>query len=257
MTGRDARLAEIRGAIDALDDTLLDLLNRRARAALDAGAVKSGDAAPRFYRPEREAAVIRRLSASNEGPLSDPDVARLFREIMSTCRALEQGMTVGCATVGEACAAVGHFGGAIDIFASPDSRDALAAVEHARCDYAVVGFPDSGEAPPELASLPGRALAVCAQWHARGGERYFVVGTGAASPTGNDWAAMIVSAHEDAAIASWCRDRGVTMRSTAISGVAESMLVEVALQADDALLGRLTAECGGVVVGSFQCAGSG
>ena len=257
MTDVDAGLVEIREEIDALDDALLDLLNRRARAALEVGAVKRGEAEPRFYRPEREAAVVRRLAANNEGPLADRDVARLFREIMSTCRALEQRMTVGCATVGEACAAVGHFGGAVDIFASPDSRTAIACVEHARCDYAVVGFSDAGEAPHVLASLPDRELAVCAEWYDRGRERYLVVGTGTVQPIGADWTAMVVPVRGVSAIASSCRDRGVAMRSTAISTVAASALVEVALHAGDSLLRRLAADCGGAIVGSFPSADSG
>ena len=257
MTGRADRLVEIRREIDSLDDALLDLLNRRARAALEVGAVKSGEAEPRFYRPERETAVVRRLVENNEGPLSDPDVARLFREIMSTCRALEQRIAVGCATVGEACAAVGHFGGAVDIVAASDSREALEFVEHARCDFAAVGFSDSGEALPVLASLPDRELAVCAEWYARGSERYFVVGTSTAPPTGNDWTAMVVPAQGVAAIASWCRDRGVVMRSTAISTVVTSTLVEVALHADDSLVGRLAADGGAAIVGSFPSADSG
>lgn len=42
-----------------------------------------------FYRPEREAQVLRKVMERNQGPLSDVTMARLFREIMSACLALE------------------------------------------------------------------------------------------------------------------------------------------------------------------------
>ncbi|MEX3710540.1 chorismate mutase [Acinetobacter baumannii] len=35
-----------------------------------------------FYRPEREAQVLRKVMERNQGPLSDASMARLFREIM-------------------------------------------------------------------------------------------------------------------------------------------------------------------------------
>ena len=43
-----------------------------------------------MYRPEREAQVLRRIKELNPGPLSDETAARLFREIMSACLALEK-----------------------------------------------------------------------------------------------------------------------------------------------------------------------
>ena len=121
-------LDAIRREIDALDAELLGLLNRRGRTAFEVAAVKGREVAPRYYRPEREAALLRRLAAANRGPLPDGEVMRLFREIVSTCRALEQRLAIGCATVGEACAAIGHFGGAVDVQSLPDAAQALDGV---------------------------------------------------------------------------------------------------------------------------------
>ncbi len=42
-----------------------------------------------FYRPEREAQVLQAVIDRNEGPLAGETVARIFREIMSACLALE------------------------------------------------------------------------------------------------------------------------------------------------------------------------
>ena len=128
MTDRDARIEAVRRRIDAIDTELLGLLNRRAAAALEVAAIKRRRTKPRYYRPEREAALFRRLAASNEGPLPDAEAVRLFHEIVSTCRALEQRTAIACTTVAGACAALGHFGGAVDLHVVPDAVKALAAV---------------------------------------------------------------------------------------------------------------------------------
>ena len=85
-----AELQRRRAAIDALDRELLHLISERARHAQAIGALKNGPA----YRPEREAQVLRRVQAENDGPLSDAAVGRVFREVMSACLALEQKLSV-------------------------------------------------------------------------------------------------------------------------------------------------------------------
>jgi len=57
---------------------------RRARFAQQVGISKSATGrAVDFYRPEREAQVLRMALKRNQGPLRDEEIARLFREIMS------------------------------------------------------------------------------------------------------------------------------------------------------------------------------
>jgi len=84
-------LKKHRVAIDALDERIVLLLNERAAHARSIGEIK-GDAPA--YRPEREAQVLRHVSAVGAGPLAPERVAAVFSEIMSACRALEQPMTV-------------------------------------------------------------------------------------------------------------------------------------------------------------------
>lgn len=86
----DDRLKQLRGRIDQLDDEVLRLLSQRAQLAQEIGRLKDGNA----YRPEREAQILQRLAAANGGPLPAEAVARLFGEIMSACRALEQPLAV-------------------------------------------------------------------------------------------------------------------------------------------------------------------
>jgi chorismate mutase/prephenate dehydratase len=83
-------LAELRKKIDALDARLVELLSARARLAQNIGGIKKGA----VYRPEREAQVLRRVRELNKGPLSGAALSRLFTEIMSACRSLEDQLTV-------------------------------------------------------------------------------------------------------------------------------------------------------------------
>src|SRR6185503_11668512 len=104
-------LKQIRDEIDALDRRLVELLSSRARLAQRIGRLKEGPA----YRPEREAQVLRSVIAANPGPLPDAALARLYTEIMSACRALEDSLSVGYlgpqGTFSQEAAAK-HFGGA-------------------------------------------------------------------------------------------------------------------------------------------------
>src|ERR1700743_1015624 len=64
-----ADLAEIRERIDAIDAEVHALLNARARFAQQVGISKSSSGkAVDFYRPEREAEVLRKALARNRGP---------------------------------------------------------------------------------------------------------------------------------------------------------------------------------------------
>ena len=91
--GKDRRgagtgLGTLRADIDAVDEKLHELLNERARLAQRAGISKHQDGhTVDFYRPEREAEVLRRALERNPGPLRNEEILRLFREIMSSCLA--------------------------------------------------------------------------------------------------------------------------------------------------------------------------
>jgi len=85
-------LAELRDRIDGIDLKLGELISARAQCALDVAKVKSqfsDQSQSTFYRPEREAQVLRRAMERNLGPLKSEEVGRLFRELMSACLALE------------------------------------------------------------------------------------------------------------------------------------------------------------------------
>ncbi|MEJ2089932.1 MAG: chorismate mutase, partial [Gammaproteobacteria bacterium] len=114
----DESLETVRSRIDAIDRELTRLLNERAACALKVGEIKQaepGGEAPVYYRPEREAQILARIKQSNVGPLSDQDLAKLFREIISCCLNLEQPLTIaylgpaGTYTESAAIEQFGHF----------------------------------------------------------------------------------------------------------------------------------------------------
>ncbi len=83
-------LQQLREAIDRIDGELLRLFSARAELAAEVAEVKRKDGElVDYYRPEREAQILRRIMEENPGPLADEEVARLFRELMSACLALE------------------------------------------------------------------------------------------------------------------------------------------------------------------------
>jgi len=89
-------LLEVRTQIDGLDRQIQQLIAERAQWAHQVGKAKGKlAAAVDYYRPEREAQVLRRVVDRNEGPLGDETLVRLFREIMSACLAQQEPLKIG------------------------------------------------------------------------------------------------------------------------------------------------------------------
>ncbi|RPJ45540.1 MAG: prephenate dehydratase [Betaproteobacteria bacterium] len=138
-------LNDIRRKIDALDARLVQLLSVRARLAQQAWQAKGGTAA---YKPEREAQVLRRVRELNKGPLSGAALNRLFTEIMSACRALEDQLAVaylGPAGTFSEEAVIRHFGSATGSRPHASIDDVFRAVETGAAGYGVVPVENSTE----------------------------------------------------------------------------------------------------------------
>ncbi len=116
MTKADA-LDAVREEIDCIDIKLQELINKRARCAERVAAIKLAEGLDgQFYRPEREAQILRQVEERNKGPLLDKSMRRLFREIMSACLAHEEPMTIaylGPAGTYTHAAVFKHFGHAV------------------------------------------------------------------------------------------------------------------------------------------------
>ena len=94
MTEPPRSLAELRAAIDALDDRILDVLEQRARVVDEVGRVKRDAGQTIFHDPERERAVLDRLSARGAGRFPREAIRAVFREVMSACLSLEEPVRV-------------------------------------------------------------------------------------------------------------------------------------------------------------------
>ena len=149
----EKKLQQLRDQIDQIDDQLLDLFNRRAACAVTVAEVKRtasespGDAID-FFRPDREAQVIQRIKSNNQGPLSDDEVGRLIREVMSACLALEQPLKIaylGPEGTFTQTAALKHFGHSVSTVPMSSIPDVFSSVESGHADYGLVPVENSTE----------------------------------------------------------------------------------------------------------------
>ena len=150
-------LNRIRQNIDAVDCEIQTLINNRAKLAQQVATVKkehvaNSDSAdkrnPIFYRPEREAQVLKAVMARNEGPIADEKMARLFREIMSVCLDLEAPQRIaflGPLGTFTHAAALKHFGKAADTLPLTTITDVFREVEAGTAMYGVVPVENSSE----------------------------------------------------------------------------------------------------------------
>jgi len=133
-------LDELRARIDAIDAQILDLLNERARDVIEVGKIKHSTNAV-YYVPEREKAVFEKLKARNKGPLPDEAVRSIYREVISSSRALEKPTTVaflGPLHTFTQLAAQRIFGATAELHPMPTVNDIFTEVERQRMDYGVV-----------------------------------------------------------------------------------------------------------------------
>ena len=146
---RRGSLRSIRDSIDAIDARIHALLNERARFAQLVGISKSASGkAVDFYRPEREADVLRKALKRNQGPLRDEEIARLFREIMSACLAQQEPLKVaflGPEGTFTQAAVLKHFGSSVRALPLPAIDEVFHEVEGGIADFGVVPIENSSE----------------------------------------------------------------------------------------------------------------
>jgi len=166
------KLNAMRSRIDALDARLHALINERARLAQKVGASKlaTGQTAD-FYRPEREAQVLRMAVERNRrerGPLSDTEIARLFREIMSACLAQEKPLKVaylGPEGTYTQAAVMKHFGHSVRSLALPSVTEVFQEVAAGNADFGMVAIENSteGTVTNTLDNFLGSPLHICGE----------------------------------------------------------------------------------------------
>lgn len=145
-----AELGTIRDRIDDIDQRIHDLLNERARYAQQVGESKrtEGLSTADFYRPEREAQVLRKALDRNKGPLRNEEIARLFREIMSACLAQQEPLKVGFlgpeGTFSQQ-AVLKHFGHSVRALPLSAIPEVFEEVQAGHADFGIVPIENSTE----------------------------------------------------------------------------------------------------------------
>ena len=158
-------IAKRRAEIDAIDAEIVARLGRRAELAREIGKLKGDSPA---YRPEREADVLRRVTAANAGPLPNESVGRVFTEIMSACRALELPLAVaflGPTGTFSEMAVRKQFGHAVQSVACGTIDEVFRQAETGAAHYAVVPVENSteGAVGRTLDLLLSTPLTICAE----------------------------------------------------------------------------------------------
>jgi chorismate mutase/prephenate dehydratase len=143
----EARLKDLRAEIDRLDDEILSLLNRRAQAVVEVGKIKS-ERNLRFYVPEREVEILRRISAANPGPFPNDALKAVYREIISASLSLEKPLSVaflGPRATFTHLACLKHFGESAGYLPQINVSEVFDAVERGVADFGVVPIENSSE----------------------------------------------------------------------------------------------------------------
>lgn len=141
-------LAQLRQRIDSIDEQLQELISERAQCAMDVAKVKQAEGDTSYYRPEREALVLQKVKDRNTSVLPDDEMARLFREIMSACLALEQPLNIaflGPEGTYTQSAALKHFGHSVKTVSCTAIDEVFREVESGNANYGVVPVENSTE----------------------------------------------------------------------------------------------------------------
>jgi chorismate mutase / prephenate dehydratase len=145
-----SELIAFRQRIDSIDEQIHALLNERARFAQQVGVAKQAQGlhTADFYRPEREAQVLRNAIERNQGPLRNEEIVRLFREIMSACLAQEEPLKIGFlgpeGTFSQQ-AVLKHFGHSVRALPLPAISEVFEEVQAGHADFGVVPIENSTE----------------------------------------------------------------------------------------------------------------
>lgn len=141
------KLEKYRKEIDITDKKIVELLNKRAKAALEIGKIKKVSSS-NIYAPAREKQVLDNVINNNNGPLCNKDIKKIYTEIMSSCRALERKLKVaylGPKATFTHQAAIKSFGSDIDFISCKMLSDVIDEVETGRANFAVVPVENSTE----------------------------------------------------------------------------------------------------------------
>jgi chorismate mutase / prephenate dehydratase len=137
----------LRARMDELNLKILRLISARASVATEIGRLKHHEGGE-VYQPVRERAIIEKMIAENQGPLTDDQVKRIYVEIISACRALEHEPRVaflGPEHTYSHEAATMRFGSSVELMPLESFAAVFQAIENGRADFGVVPVENSTE----------------------------------------------------------------------------------------------------------------
>jgi len=140
-------LEKIRAELGEVDREILRMLNERARLAMEVGKVKREEGLD-VYDPSQEVRVFSRLRETNEGPLPSAAVHAIFREIVSSSRALQAPVSIsylGPEASFTHQAAISHFGRGAALIPVQTITEVFDQVERGDASWAVAPVENSIE----------------------------------------------------------------------------------------------------------------
>ena len=219
----DNPLLGLRDKIDALDLQIMQAISDRARCAQQVAEVKKGQGDLAYYKPEREAQVLRHIMEKNAGPLDNEEMARLFRQIMSACLALEQPIRVaflGPEGTFTQEAALKHFGDSAISVPQSAIDEVFREVLAGACNYGVVPVENSTEGviSHTLDSFMASSLKICGEVELRI-HQHFMIG-----PNTNKDSVTRVYSHAQslAQCRQWLNSNYPNIERVAVSSNAEA-----------------------------------
>ena len=142
-------LNDLRNKIDGIDKDIQNLITERAEIANEVAKSKSkAESGGFYYRPEREAQVLRAVKERNKGPLSDQALVRLYKEIMSACLAQQKPLNIaflGPEGTFSEMATYQFFGHSVKSMPESTIDHVFAEVEAGIADFGVVPIENSTE----------------------------------------------------------------------------------------------------------------
>jgi chorismate mutase / prephenate dehydratase len=157
----------LRKKIDQIDAKIVGFLNDRATLAQRIGHNKRLSN-QEVYVPNREQEILHRVSRLNRGPLSEPVIRSVFREVIAACRSLESPLKVaffGAEATFTHLAAREKFGAAITSVPTASISEVFQEVRQGRVSFGVVPIENSteGVVAYTLDLLVDSDLKICAE----------------------------------------------------------------------------------------------
>ena len=237
-------LESLRDEIDQIDEQVVNLLNKRVRAAAEIGKIKH-EMGVDPYDPSREEQVFEKIEGLNEGSIPHDSLRAIYREVISSSIALEKDLTIGYlgpeATFTHQAAML-NFGSALSYRSLPDIPDVFQAVEKGECDYGVVPIENSteGAVNRSLDLLVDTELTIIAQVYLKIEHCLF-------SPSSLDKIVEVRS--KDQALAQcgeWLRRNLPNARLVPVASTAEAVRESAKGEGFAAIAGKLAGEAHGV-----------